>query len=49
MLEVLAPAALNLGDCFTYALAAHAGLPLCFGDGFARTDVDVVDLSAPNG
>jgi ribonuclease VapC len=31
-------AALNLGDCFAYALAA--GEPLLFkGDDFARTDV----------
>lgn len=37
------PAALNYGDCFTYALAAELNLPiLCIGDDFARTDVDVV-------
>lgn len=41
------PAALNLGDCFTYALAYHTGLPvLCLGDDFARTDIDVVDLTS---
>ena len=36
-------AGLNLGDCFTYALAEEVGLPiLCTGDDFARTDLDVV-------
>ncbi|MFL1462311.1 type II toxin-antitoxin system VapC family toxin [Roseococcus sp. DSY-14] len=34
------PAALNLGDCFAYALAAERGEPLLFkGEDFARTDV----------
>ncbi len=34
------PAALNFGDCFSYALAAATGEPLLFiGDDFARTDV----------
>jgi ribonuclease VapC len=34
------PAALNFGDCFSYALAIHLGRPLLFkGDDFARTDV----------
>lgn len=34
------PAALNLGDCISYATARHAGLPLLFkGDDFGRTDV----------
>ena len=38
-------AALNYGDCFTYALADEAGLPiLCIGDDFARTDLPVVAL-----
>jgi ribonuclease VapC len=38
-------ARLNLGDCFTYALAVASDLPiLCVGTGFAQTDVDVVDL-----
>ena len=36
------PAALNLGDCFAYALAAVTGEPLLFkGEDFARTDVEV--------
>ena len=34
------PARLNLGDCFSYALAATTGEPLLFkGDGFTHTDV----------
>ncbi|WP_431858306.1 type II toxin-antitoxin system VapC family toxin [Azospirillum sp.] len=34
------PAALNFGDCFSYALSKTSGLPLLFkGDDFARTDV----------
>ena len=34
------PAALNLGDCFSYALAAMTNSPLLFkGEDFARTDV----------
>ena len=34
------PAALNFGDCFTYALAKSAGEPLLFkGDDFTRTDL----------
>lgn len=33
-------AALNLGDCFSYALAAARGAPLLYvGDDFAMTDV----------
>ena len=33
-------AALNYGDCFSYALAMASGEPLLFvGDDFARTDV----------
>ncbi len=37
------PAALNFGDCFTYALAERTGHPvLCTGDDFAATDIDVV-------
>lgn len=37
------PAALNLGDCFTYGLAKVERLPiLCTGDDFARTDAEVV-------
>jgi ribonuclease VapC len=34
------PAALNLGDCMSYATAAVAGEPLLFtGDDFAKTDI----------
>lgn len=34
------PAALNIGDCFAYALAKAAGEPLLFkGGDFGRTDV----------
>lgn len=34
------PAALNLGDCASYALAKSRGLPLLFkGDDFPRTDL----------
>jgi ribonuclease VapC len=34
------PAGLNFGDCFAYALARSAGLPLLFkGDDFTRTDI----------
>lgn len=37
------PAALNLGDCFAYALAMEYGCPLLFvGDDFAKTDVTPV-------
>ena len=36
------PAALNFGDCFSYALAMESGEPLLFvGEDFAKTDVDV--------
>ncbi len=36
------PAALNVGDCFSYALSIDAGEPLLFvGDDFSRTDVEV--------
>jgi ribonuclease VapC len=36
------PAALNFGDCFSYALAKSSAEPLLFkGDGFARTDISV--------
>lgn len=35
------PAALNYGDCMTYATAQLAGRPLLFkGDDFSRTDLD---------
>lgn len=34
------PAALNLGDCFSYALARTRGEPLLFkGNDFTRTDI----------
>jgi ribonuclease VapC len=34
------PAGLNLGDCFSYALAKATGEPLLFkGDDFTRTDI----------
>ncbi len=37
------PAALNFGDCFSYALAKTAGEPLLFkGDDFSRTDIERV-------
>lgn len=37
------PARLNLGDCFSYALAKATGEPLLFkGDDFALTDVAAV-------
>jgi ribonuclease VapC len=36
------PAALNLGDCVSYALAKSRDAPLLFkGDDFAKTDVQV--------
>lgn len=41
------PAALNFGDCATYALATSNNLPLVFkGDDFLKTDV-VPAVSAP--
>ena len=41
------PAALNLGDCFGYALAIHLDAPLlCIGDDFARTDVKVINVAS---
>ena len=37
------PAALNLGDCFTYALALRRDAAvLCTGRDFSQTDLDVV-------
>lgn len=37
------PAKLNLGDCFTYALARILAEPvLCTGQDFAKTDIAVV-------
>jgi ribonuclease VapC len=39
------PAALNFGDCCTYAVASAAGEPLlCLGDDFTRTDLLLVSL-----
>lgn len=38
------PAGLNLGDCFTYALAASTGEPVIFvGDDFASTDLSAAE------
>lgn len=35
------PAGLNIGDCCSYAVARHAGLPLLFkGEDFAQTDIE---------
>lgn len=35
------PAGLNLGDCFSYALAKATGQPLLFkGEDFSRTDIE---------
>ena len=37
------PAALNLGDCMTYAICRAADRPLlCVGDDFARTDLPLI-------
>ena len=37
------PAGLNFGDCFSYALADHRGLPLlCTGEDFAVTDLEII-------
>lgn len=37
------PAALNFGDCMTYATAALARQPLlCVGDDFRKTDLELV-------
>ena len=39
------PAALNLGDCFSYAVARLARQPLlCVGNDFCLTDIPVVEL-----
>jgi ribonuclease VapC len=38
------PAALNFGDCMSYATAQVADAPLlCLGDDFTRTDLRLVD------
>ncbi|HEX7881168.1 MAG TPA: type II toxin-antitoxin system VapC family toxin [Afipia sp.] len=35
------PAALNFGDCFAYACARHAGVPLLYkGNDFPQTDIE---------
>lgn len=40
------PAGLNLGDCYTYALADVTGEPLLYvGDDFSHTDITPADLS----
>lgn len=37
------PAALNMGDCFAYACARHARVPLLYkGGDFAQTDIEPV-------
>jgi len=37
------PARLNMGDCFSYALARELGEPLLFmGNDFALTDIEIV-------
>jgi ribonuclease VapC len=39
------PAALNFGDCFSYALAKHLNEPLLFkGEDFRQTDVLVAEI-----
>lgn len=39
------PAALNFGDCLTYAVAKVSGLPLlCVGEDFRKTDLPIVDI-----
>ena len=40
------PAALNIVDCCSYALAAQSGEPLlAVGDDFAQTDLELVELA----
>ena len=40
------PAALNFGDCMSYAVAAVTGYPLLFtGGDFARTDIALINES----
>jgi len=44
------PAALNFGDCCTYATASIAGEPLlCVADDFRQTDLPVVSLDHRDG
>jgi ribonuclease VapC len=41
------PAGLNYGDCMSYAIAKHAGVPLLYkGTDFTKTDIDPVDRHA---
>ena len=41
------PAQLNLGDCFSYALAVHLDVPLlCIGNDFAQTDAKLIDVAS---
>ncbi len=41
----MSPAALNFGDCMTYAIAKVEAEPLlCVGGDFARTDLELVTL-----
>ena len=41
------PAALNFGDCFTYALVREKGEPLLFkGDDFSKTDIPLYQPSS---
>lgn len=43
-----APAGLNFGDCFSYALARATQRPLLFkGDDFSRTDARPARVSSP--
>lgn len=42
------PAALNLGDCFGYAVAKAAGAPILFtGNDFSRTDLASASVARP--
>jgi ribonuclease VapC len=44
------PAGLNIVDCCSYALAAHAGMPLlAVGADFSRTDASLVELELTAG
>lgn len=44
------PARLNMGDCFSYAMAKDLGVPLLYkGDDFARTDLAAPAGTAPTG
>jgi len=44
------PAALNFGDCMSYAVARHHDAPLLFkGSDFSRTDLDIHEASVVTG